>query len=75
MSKFAPMEAVEKELALIQGDKDTELAQIKESVHNSVMEVESLYNSRAAAQSEKEQREKAMDDDMKFRDSLKPKPI
>ena len=53
MSKFAPMEGIEKELALIHGDKDTELAEIRETVHSSVLSAEELYNKRSAAQSER----------------------
>ena len=70
MSKFAAMEGLEKELSLIHGEKDTELAEIRESVHNSVLEAENLYNKRSAAQSEKQGREKAMEDERKFQLSL-----
>ena len=70
MSKFAPMEGLEKELSLIHGEKDTELAEIRESVHSSVLEAENLYNKRSAAQSEKQGREKEMEDERKFQLSL-----
>ena len=72
MSKFAPMEGIEKELALIHGEKDTELAEIRETVHSSVLSAEELYNKRSAAQSERQSRERAMDEEKKFQDSLAP---
>tara|TARA_B110000285_G_C14898349_1_gene501974 strand:+ start:501 stop:644 length:144 start_codon:yes stop_codon:yes gene_type:complete len=47
MGKFAAMESVEKELALLHGEKDSDLMQIREEVHNSVLSVETLYSKRA----------------------------
>ena len=60
------MEAVEKELALIHGEKDADLGEIREAVHNSVMSVEEIYGKRSAAESEKQNHLKDMEEEQKF---------
>ena len=72
LAKFAGIEGVEKELALVKGTEDSDLVEIRTQVHNSVLAAEELYSKRSAAQSEKITSVREMEEDQKFQDSLKP---
>ena len=44
ISKMPGITGIEKELSLVQGDKDEELAKLESTIHQTIWDTEKIYN-------------------------------